>query len=198
MKSKETHSPSPYDEWLLKKELPKYSQTKIPIVHIARLTWEIKGYNEQANTSPKNYFGDYIPNTFNDPVFNQQFKEAFIQTACDIAARNPFYITRPIPEIGVHVPDTLARNIMLRRNSSDIKITLDEYHERHAFTWAMQDEAAAKCGVKILDPLPYLCDDQYCYGSKNGRPLYYDDDHLSEYGNKYLVPMFEQVFRARL
>ena len=84
---------------------------------------------------------------------------------------------------------------MFGRDTSDIKISLDEYHERHALIWAMQDEAAAQCGVKILDPLPYLCDDQYCYGSRNGRPLYSDDDHLSEYGNRYLVPMFEQVFR---
>ena len=186
-----------FHEWLLKNKLPEYKDSKIPIVHVTRLTGQFMGPNESPNTKPTAYF-DSLPESFNDPVFKQQFKEAFIETACDIAARNPFYITRPIPEIGVHVPDTLARNIMLRRNSSDIKITLDEYHERHAFTWAMQDEAAAKCGVKILDPLPYLCDDQYCYGSKNGRPLYYDDDHLSEYGNKYLVPMFEQVFRARL
>src|SRR5690554_1120898 len=124
----------------------------------------------------------------------QQFEQAYIETACNIQQSRQVYVVRPIPEIGIHVPDTLYRNIMLRRDSSDIKITLDEYHERHAFTWAMQDEAATKCGVKILDPLPYLCDEQYCYGSRDGRPLYYDDDHLSEYGNKFLVPMFEQVF----
>ena len=182
-----------FHEWLLKNKLPEYKASNIPIVHVTRLTAQLMGSNESHNAKPSAYF-DSLPKTLNDPVFNQQFKEAFIQTACDIAARNPFYITRPIPEIGIHVPDTLSRNIMLRRDSSDIKITLDEYHERHAFTWAMQDEAAEQCGVKILNPLPYLCDDQYCYGSKNGRPLYYDDDHLSEYGNKFLVPMFEQVF----
>lgn len=182
-----------FHEWLLKNKLPEYKASNIPIVHVTRLTGQLMGPNESHNAKPSAYF-DSLPKTFNDPVFNQQFKEAFIQTACDIAARNPFYITRPIPEIGIHVPDTLSRNILLRRDSSDIKITLDEYHERHAFTWAMQDEAAAKCGVKILDPLPYLCDEQYCYGSRDGRPLYYDDDHLSEYGNKFLVPMFEQVF----
>ncbi len=52
-------------------------------------------------------------------------------------------------------------------------------------------------GAKILNPLSYLRDDEYCYGFKNGRPLYYDD-HLSEYGNKFLVPMFEKIFSNEL
>jgi hypothetical protein len=43
--------------------------------------------------------------------------------------------------------------------------------------------------------LPYLCDDQYCYGSINGHSLYFDDDHLSEYGGKLLIPMFDQIFK---
>ncbi|WP_426148754.1 SGNH hydrolase domain-containing protein [Polaromonas sp. DSR2-3-2] len=30
-----------------------------------------------------------------------------------------------------------------------------------------------------------------------GRPLYFDDDHLSEYGNKLLVPMFAEVFQVQ-
>ena len=46
---------------------------------------------------------------------------------------------------------------------------------------------------KSPHPLPYLCDDEYCYGSKDGRLLYFDDNHLSEYGNKLLVPMFERL-----
>ena len=70
------------------------------------------------------------------------------------------------------------------------------YHARHKVVWAAQDAAVARCGVKILDPLPYLCHDGRCWGSKDGRPIYYDDDHLSEYGNKLLVPMFKEVFAA--
>ena len=49
-------------------------------------------------------------------------------------------------------------------------------------------------GAEILNPLPYLCDDEKCYGSINGKPIYYDDDHMSESGNKLLVPMFSSVF----
>ena len=53
-----------------------------------------------------------------------------------------------------------------------------------------------QCGIKILDPTATLCRDGRCYGSQNGQPLYADDDHLSEFGNKLLVPMFRQVFEV--
>lgn len=185
-----------FNEWLLNKELPLQAGSKVPVVHVTRITSQVLGPNESPERRPTGYF-DSLPQIYNDPVFNKKFKEAFIATACEIAARNSFYITRPIPEMGVHVPNTLIRNQMFGRDGDDIKITLAEYHQRHSFTWAMQDAAAEQCGVKILDPLPYLCDDQYCYGSRDGRPLYYDDDHLSEYGNKFLVPMFEQVFAGQ-
>ena len=67
----------------------------------------------------------------------------------------------------------------------------------NAFVWGVQDQAREECGAQILDPLPYLCDEQRCYGSRDGKPLYYDDDHLSESGNKRLIPMFAELFRSR-
>lgn len=183
-----------YNEWLLDNKLPLYADSGIPVIHITRLSWLFKGYNEDPDLKQSDYI-DTLVETFDDPAANQRFRAAFIETACSIAAYTTLYVMRPIPEIGVHVPNTLASNIRFRNSDRDIRIHLDDYHERHAYTMDMLDEAVEKCGIKILDPLPYLCDEQYCYGSRNGRPLYYDDDHLSEYGNKYLVPMFEQVFR---
>jgi hypothetical protein len=58
----------------------------------------------------------------------------------------------------------------------------------------MIQDSAEFCKAKIIDPVDYLCDDEKCIGSLNGRPLYYDDDHLSEYGNKLLVPMFKTIW----
>lgn len=179
---------------LLNIELPKYANSGTPIVHVARITGQLIGPNEDLNSKPTGYFTE-LPKEHGNPIFMQEFKQAFLDTTCKMAENNLVYLTRPIPEVIQHVPNTLAKNMMFGRKAEDIKITLAEYHERHAFVWAMQDEAAEKCGVKILNPLPYLCDETYCYGSKNGRPLYYDDDHLSEYGNKFLVPMFEEVFK---
>ena len=54
-----------------------------------------------------------------------------------------------------------------------------------------------ECGVEILNPLPYLCDNKVCYGSIAGKPLYLDNDHLNEYGSRYLTPMFDPVFNYR-
>jgi hypothetical protein len=100
---------------------------------------------------------------------------------------------RPIPEMGFDVPKRLSRR-MTMGVSDDVYISIDDYLRRNAWVWAAQDAARDQCGVKILNPIPYLCRDGRCYGSKDGRPLYFDDDHLSEFGNKLLVPMFAEVF----
>lgn len=168
-----------------------------PLVMVSRVTRALINGNEEPENMlgrARIYFTEEIEDGFN-PVFQAQFKASLIETSCMLAEQRPVYLVRPIPEMGVDVPKTLARNILFGRGSDDVKITLDEYHQRHKFVWDAQDQAAEQCGVKILNPLPYLCDDTYCYGSRDGRPLYYDDDHLSEYGNKFLVPMFEQVFK---
>ena len=42
--------------------------------------------------------------------------------------------------------------------------------------------------VEIWDPLPLLCDDTVCSAMRGGRPLFFDGDHLSPYGNLRLLP----------
>ncbi len=183
-----------YNEWLLDKETIK-QKANAPILIVARTSGHLFGENESNFPVITSYFDQPVElNSAGHDEYIHKFNHAYIETACSLQQTSQVWLLRPIPEIGVDVPNTLSRNIIFGKDSGDIKVTLEEYHERHAFTWAMQDLAAEQCGVKILNPLPYLCDEQYCYGSKNGRPLYYDDDHLSEYGNKFLVPMFEQVF----
>ena len=95
--------------------------------------------------------------------------------------------------MGKNVPTTLARAIIWGK-PQDVSISLAQYHQRHDFVWAAQDAARDRCGVKILDPLPYLCPDGRCRGTRDGWPLYWDDNHLSEFGNRLLVPMFAEVF----
>lgn len=175
-----------------------FNRNQLSLILVSRTSALLHGLNEDFDSNiyepgGLGFFEDTDPERY-----ESIFLKNYIRTVCELKIKNDVYLLRPIPEMGVDVPKTLIRNILFSRSNEDIKITLEEYHERHKLVWEAQDQAAEQCGVKILDPLPYLCDEKYCYGSKNGRPLYYDDDHLSEYGNKYLVPMFEQVFRDQL
>ncbi|MEA1988676.1 MAG: acyltransferase family protein [Pseudomonadota bacterium] len=183
----------------VKESLNNYNNS-LPLVIVNRTSVYLNGpLPEEANrtnrlVAPLVYFSVETKDSSNSTLKNE-FKNSIITTSCEISKKRPVYLMRPIPEMGVDVTKTLSRDILFGLGNNDIKVSLADYHQRHKVVWEAQDEAAEKCGVKILNPLPYLCDEQYCYGSKNGRPLYYDDDHLSEYGNKFLVPMFEEVFK---
>lgn len=182
-------------EWAFEKlgDVPK----DIPLVIVNRTTVYALGHNEPEfndTNVPLVYFTDR--HKIASPAFLSEFAQRVTDTACLLARNRQVYLVRPIPEMGVDVPKVMARTAFWGR-PKDISISLADYHQRHAIVWAAQDAARDRCGVKILDPLPFLCRDSRCFGSKDGRPLYYDDDHLSEWGNKLLVPMFAEVFEPR-
>ncbi|EKN3566301.1 acyltransferase family protein [Yersinia enterocolitica] len=169
----------------------------IPVVILNRTSHYILG--TVKNEAPIAYYNKPIINFSDEKNESEEdirtkYRSGLIKTACEMANGRPVYLVRPIPEMGVDVPKYVSRALMLGRKKVDVSISLSDYHKRHAFVWESQDLAVKACGVKILDPLPYLCNNDRCWGSVNGKPIYYDDDHLSETGNKLLTPMFKQVF----
>ncbi|MDO9146304.1 MAG: acyltransferase family protein [Hydrogenophaga sp.] len=168
---------------------------EVAVVIANRHAYYLIGGNETAEQAniPLVYFSRRY--AASEPEFLKEYGQHLVDTACQLAKDRPVYLVRPIPEMGVDVPKMMARRLTLGNNEA-VSISLADYHQRHAMVWAAQDAARDRCGVKILDPLPYLCWDGRCHGAKDGRPLYYDDDHLSEHGNKLLVPMFAEIFRA--
>jgi peptidoglycan/LPS O-acetylase OafA/YrhL len=129
------------------------------------------------------------------PEFLAEFGRHVTDAACNLAKTRTVFMVRPIPEMTVNVPRSMSRR-MAWGLDSEVSIPIEQYRHRNGWLLAAQDEAKERCGVKVLDPLPYLCRDGRCYASKDGRALYYDQGHLSEYGNKLLVPMFEEVYRS--
>jgi len=169
----------------------------IPLVLLSRTATAIHGYNGFDETPKGVSLMHFDGVTATGEAFNQYFTDKLVETTCALAQHRPVYLMRPIPEMGVDVPKTLSRRILFGLGNDDIKVPRADYAQRQRVIWAAQDKAAAICGVKILDPLPYLCDERFCYGSEPGRPLYYDDEHLSEYGNQRLMPLFKQVLHVR-
>lgn len=167
----------------------------IPLVIISRYAQAAFGKNEELDAVdiPTSYFSEIYDRTTSR--FLDEFSTHITQSACQLAKRRTVYMVRPIPEMGFDVPKTLSRRMIFGKNN-DLSIPIEDYRKRNAWVWAAQDAARDQCGIKILDPIPYLCHDGRCYGSLNDMPLYVDDDHLSEFGNKLLVPMFAEVYKS--
>lgn len=168
----------------------------VPLIVLNSSTTYVVGHGGpwlEKNNKPEIYFSKFHETT--SPAFLIEFTKHLTDTACQLAKDRRVYLVRPLPGMAVDVPRTLSRAMQLEKDEN-ISISLAEYHQRHAFVWAAQDAARDRCGVHILDPLPYLCWDGRCHGAKDGRPLYYDSSHISEHGNKLLVPMFAEIFQG--
>jgi len=170
-----------------------------PLLIVNRSAFYLYGdYDETGKNLMPYYFGD-SPVHFADlkQAIVDDYRQAIVHTACEIAKTRPVYMLRPIPEMPVYVPQTAPRELFLTGKMPDISISLEQYHQRQAVAWAAQDEAAAQCGVKILDPLPYLCWGGRCHGIKDGKALYSDFNHLSLTGAALLEPLFAQMFKPQ-
>lgn len=165
----------------------------VPVIIVNATSTYVLG-NAYKATSPTIYFSE--KSHVATERFLQEFREHYLDTACRISESHPLLLMRPIPEMPVSVPGALGKALLLGKpKRDDVRIKKIDYVVRHAFIWELQDEAAQRCGARILDPLPYLCDDEFCYGSREGVPLYSDSDHLNEHGNKLLLPMFKEAYR---
>lgn len=122
------------------------------------------------------------------------YAESMISMACSLNQHHKVYLVRPVPEMDVNVPRHLSHALMMGKQPQDVSIPEAEYRKKTEFIWQAQDRAVNQCGVKVIDPSRWLCTDGRCMGSKNLQPLYFDDNHLSETGNRVLVPMFKALF----
>lgn len=125
------------------------------------------------------------------------FIREYVRTVCMIAKNHPVYIVRPIPEMPFNVHKGLNLHARIFRNNSDISVPLKDYEKRNKTANLAIDAAGSHCKVQILDPTPFLCPDEKCMGSKDGVPLYFDDNHLADSGNKQLDGMFKGIVWAK-
>ncbi|MBK8103457.1 MAG: hypothetical protein IPK30_09300 [Cellvibrionales bacterium] len=144
-----------------------------------------------GKVKPPIYFDQ--PYDYPAPEFLAQFRQHTLDTLCEVSKSRKLYWMKPTPELKIGVPQVMARAKM-RNMDKRVFVSLAEYNERSQFVFSLMNDAKKDCGVQMLDPLPYLCDDKACYGDRDGWPVYFDDDHLSASGNKLLIPMFQRVF----
>ena len=166
----------------------------IPIILASRLPAYIYGQNEPERIKNDNGPSIY----FNEKKIdlNQNLLNSLTETICKIKSNNPVYIIQPVPEMPFNVPKSQAKNVLLNLKKPLI-FNYSEYLQRSASIRNMIFESANVCQAQVLDPAEILCDKISCMYEYNNRAIYFDGDHLSEYGNKLLVPMFKNAFKEQ-
>ncbi len=91
----------------------------------------------------------------------------------------------------------MGRSLLVTGKEKRVSVSLQEYEERNQVALRLLDEAANKCNITLLDPIPYLCDGHRCYGDIDGLPTYFDDDHLNPRGSDLLKPLFEKALLSK-
>jgi len=174
-------------------EAQKNIPANVPLILINRSSRYVWGDEKDPNTLIEPDF--YLSATSDrSDQFLAEMSDGMTKTACAFARYRPVYMLRPVPELSEGVPKSMGWSMVKGNSDYRVSITRQHYAERHRLAIAAQDKAARECGVKLLDPLPYLCDDKNCYGDKDGQPIYFDSDHLSERGGALLIPLFSTVF----
>jgi peptidoglycan/LPS O-acetylase OafA/YrhL len=68
---------------------------------------------------------------------------------------------------------------------------------QHSVRESMKALAAENGAIRIWDPFPILCPTSRCQMFRDGKPLYFDADHLSGAGNDLLYPSLSAALLAR-
>jgi peptidoglycan/LPS O-acetylase OafA/YrhL len=142
-----------------------------------------------TDTKPSIYFTSPYDKA-EDELYNE-LKINLSLTIEKVHFSHPVYIVQPTPEMRTNVPNTLALNHLLGNGDVDLSVDYDLYIKRNERVRTLINDVAVMNGIQVLDPIPYLCDNGRCMAQFEGRPIYYDGDHMSEYGNKLLTPMFK-------
>lgn len=166
-----------------------------PVIAAFRTSYYIRGYNESPKKSVKLFYTDIaVPKT--KPAREALFADRLVKTLCTVAQTGrPVFVLAPIPEMGVDVPKTMSRQRMLDKSLPIIGTDIAAYRQRHDLVLQALTTAADTCGITVLDPVPYLCPAGFCSGNHAQNPLYYDDDHLSVFGNAQIKPLLEKAFQ---
>lgn len=167
----------------------------IPIILISRLPVYLEGQNDVERVKNEgNEASLYFPNNkkvSKDQLYTLTYKD-LAETLCKISKSNPTYITYPVPEFSMNIPKTISKNLLLNR-SNPTTMSYENYLNRSSKVRDLIKNSAKECGVTTLDPALTLCSANECISAYKGRPIYRDGDHLSEYGNKLLTPMFKKI-----
>ena len=103
----------------------------------------------------------------------------------------------PTPEYGYSVPVQLARAAYRGEDLEKVGQPRDAFEAERAPFIAALDRIRQDDRIGMVDPARRLCDSLRCHTFADGHALYFDDDHLSLNGARYVRPLFAAHFEVR-
>ncbi|XOV81462.1 MAG: acyltransferase family protein [bacterium] len=101
-----------------------------------------------------------------------------------------------VPEASGHVPDLLAKSFWHGRAVLPSQ-PLADFLERQAPVYEALEQTASSAATIVFVPLHQpFCDAGVCIFSYQDRPLFFDDNHLSEAGVNRVTPVLTEFFES--
>ena len=100
-------------------------------------------------------------------------------------------IVYPVPEPGVDVPYFVTKQRMFNDKNYQFRIPYETFKQRNSVAYAALDSVKGIKNVSRIYPSAVLCDESvngFCETVIDGFSVYYDDDHLSNYGASLITP----------
>lgn len=173
----------------------------VPVVVVNRYNAMLLGPNEGEYqgkiTAPTEFTPNLKGENQRSDNYLQKMNSGFIETICSLSENNPVFLTEQTPELINSVPDMMAKEIMKGHENFRVKVSLSEYEKRNRAFYEMFNNLKEKCDVQLIPVKNTLCNNGYCYGDLQGRPMYFDDNHLSEFGASQLIPNFQQALNPK-
>jgi len=103
------------------------------------------------------------------------------------------WLLMQVPELDFPVDECAGRPFSFERPvRARCGISRAVVAERQAPYRAIIEQARREApALRIFDPIPYLCDEQWCSAIRDGQLLYSDSNHLSPAGSRFLSEHFE-------
>jgi peptidoglycan/LPS O-acetylase OafA/YrhL len=108
------------------------------------------------------------------------------------------FILKDVPKQPFDVPRILGGAAERGRDPSRLGQSIGAHRAQNAYVDSVFEKVAGP-SVVLVDPAPLLTDKTgLCPAALNGRALYFDQHHLSIYGETQLQPLFDAVFRENV
>lgn len=159
----------------------------IPLIVINRIN---PVFNRKYGGKPM-YFVNKPHDSINSNYITEM-QNAYLTTLLILSKDRKVYVTKPIPEASVDIPSTAAKAKLYGLSDEGLKIPLKTYIELNKEAIEAQKKASRSYGITLIDLSEFFCDKDFCYFTKNGIPLFFDDDHMSWHAASMLSPIFKK------